>query len=155
MIIAGYTAYPRVIDFKRGREIEPDEILLDGANLPDFDTYQFEGRLEKAISKISIISTGILLSLIGILFGVRIWHLQIAEGATYEARSEANRLRHTLVFAERGVISDRNKNLLAWNIPSAEETEFSLRRYAPIDGISNLLGYVKYPSKDSAGFYYR
>jgi hypothetical protein len=41
------------------REIDPDEIFLDSKNLPNFNTQQFEGRIEKAISKKSIISLGI------------------------------------------------------------------------------------------------
>jgi len=32
-------------------EIAPDEIFLDSSNLPNFDVYQFEGRIEKPISK--------------------------------------------------------------------------------------------------------
>ena len=36
---------------KKGREIDPDEILLDSSNIPHYDTGQFEGRLEKPISR--------------------------------------------------------------------------------------------------------
>ena len=34
--------------------VEPDEIFLDAANLPNFDRNQFEGRIEKPIGKRSI-----------------------------------------------------------------------------------------------------
>ena len=33
------------------RDIAPDEIFLDSKNLPEFNTQQFEGRLEKPIPK--------------------------------------------------------------------------------------------------------
>jgi len=140
---------------KHGHEIAPDEILLDGANLPDFDTYQFEGRLEKPITKRVVLLVGLAFAVVVLIYGGNIWRLQISQGESFSYKSEANRLRHTLVFAERGLISDRNDELLAWNAPSETEDEFNLRRYSPVGGLGNLLGFVKYPSKDSSGFYYR
>ncbi len=140
---------------KGGEEIAPDEIFLDSSNLPEFDTHQFEGRIEKPISrKVSVIA-GVFFLIIGLVFIGRLWNLQIKQGTVFAARSENNRLRHTLVFPDRGVIFDRNQKLLAWNEDSADDPDFSQRRYATTSGFSNLLGYVKYPSKDSAGFYYR
>ena len=32
-------------------DIDPDEIFLDSKNIPQFDTDQFEGRIEMPISK--------------------------------------------------------------------------------------------------------
>ena len=81
--------------------------------------------------------------------------LKIREGALYVKRSENNRLRNSLVFGERGVIYDRNGKLLAWNEADPHYPEFSKRTYIPLRGLSHVLGYVKYPSKDSAGFYYK
>jgi penicillin-binding protein 2 len=142
--------------FNRDKEnIDPDEIFLDSSNLPDFDTYQFEGRLEKPISQKVIVFFGVFLIMIGILYGYRVWNLQIIQGVAFAERSENNRLRNTIVFADRGVILDRNNTLLAWNIKNDNDPDFSARRYSTTTGLSNILGYVKYPSKDSAGFYYR
>jgi hypothetical protein len=39
--------------------VDPDEIFLDSKNLENFDRQQFEGRIEKAISKKTIIFLGI------------------------------------------------------------------------------------------------
>jgi penicillin-binding protein 2 len=89
-----------------------------------------------------------------ILFGCRIFYLQIVEGKKYKNISENNRLHHSLVFAERGSITDRNGKLLAWNTVDPMQTEFSLRSYTDEPGMSHLLGYVKYPKKDKFGFYY-
>ncbi|MBX4198212.1 hypothetical protein KW782_02645 [Candidatus Parcubacteria bacterium] len=136
-------------------EIAPDEIFLDSSNLPDFDTHQFEGRLEKPISQRTIaILLGFFLC-IALVFTYKIWSLQIDQGIVFAARSENNRLRHTIVFSDRGVIYDRNKKLLAWNEDNPLDSDFSLRKYATTSGLSNILGYVKYPSKDTSGFYYR
>ncbi|MDQ3076832.1 MAG: penicillin-binding transpeptidase domain-containing protein [bacterium] len=136
-------------------EIAPDEIFLDSSNLPQFDRNQFEGRIEKPISRRIIAFTGLFFLLIGVVFTYKVWNLQITQGAVFTDRSENNRLRHTIVFSDRGVISDRNKNLLAWNEENPIDSDYSFRKYSTTTGLSNIIGYVKYPSKDSAGFYYR
>ena len=139
---------------KRHTDIDPDEIFLDSSNLPKFDTTQFEGQMEKPIAKSTIALMGLSFLVIALVFGYRIFHLQFIEGPKYNAVSENNRLHHSLVFAERGSITDRNGKLLAWNTVDPTQTEFSLRSYIDEPGISHLLGYVKYPKKDKYGFYY-
>jgi penicillin-binding protein 2 len=142
--------------FNRGREsIAPDEIFLDSTNLPQFDQSQFEGRLERPISQRVIIFLGIFLIVVVTVYSYRVWNLQINQGQAFALRSENNRLRNTIVFADRGVIYDRNNTLLAWNVTNDNDPDFSARKYATTSGIANIVGYVKYPSKDSAGFYYR
>lgn len=136
------------------KEIDPDEIFLDSQNLPQFDTQQFEGRLDKPISKLSLIILFSFFVLILIVYGSRIWTLQIKDGDIYSKRSENNRLRHTPIFAARGVIYDRNGVELAWNSPS-NDPDVAYRKYKGDPGLSHVVGYVQYPSKDSAGFYYR
>jgi penicillin-binding protein 2 len=84
----------------------------------------------------------------------QIWRLQIEKGEEFFERSANNRLRYILVFAERGIIYDRNGKALAWNNPKENQEDFSKRVYTDESGFSNLLGYVKYPQKDSSGFYY-
>jgi len=134
--------------------LAPDEIFLDSQNLPEFDRNQFEGRLERPIPKRSIVLLGIFLAAIGFIFLFRLADLQVAEGEEYRALSENNRLRHTPIFSERGVLYDRNKELMAWNTKNSED-EYSSRSYIQDAGFSHLLGYVSYPKKDSAGFYFR
>lgn len=135
-------------------DISPDDIFLDSQNLPDYDVNQFEGRIEKPISKKTIIILGSVFILIGIFFSFRVWELQIVKGEHFLELSEKNRLRHTLIFANRGNIYDKNDIPLAWNVPSENEYEFSMRKYIEEVGFANLLGYVKYPRKDKYGFYY-
>ncbi len=138
----------------RGRnEIYPDEIFLDARNLPDFDTHQFEGRIERPISKTVFKLTALVFILVGIIFGTKLWMLQVKMGEAYEIRSQNNNLRHTTIFAERGIIYDRNQTPLAWNELNPGG-DFSLRGYIPDGGFSHVLGYVKYPSKDRSGIYY-
>ncbi len=139
---------------RRHTEIAPDEIFIDSSNLPEFDTDQFEGQIEKPISKNSIRIAGILFAFIALFFMYKIVYLQVVDGKKYKNISENNRLHHSLLFAERGAITDREGKLIAWNEIDTEQTDFSLRSYAVDSGIHNLVGYVKYPKKDKFGFYY-
>ena len=56
-----------------------------------------------------------------VVFGVtlvRLWSLQITEGERYRSLSEHNRIRLKRVHATRGVILDRNGEVLVDNRPS-------------------------------------
>ena len=160
---------------RRSREIDPDEVLIDSSNVGKFDRDQFEGRLEKPISRTTLY---ILFGLFVVISGTFIFQagrMQIVDGDQYRQRSEKNLLRPIPVFAGRGVIFDRNGVELAWNAPSNEissstatssaklqssldfgtENGVARREYATSTGLSHVVGYVQYPSKDSNGFYYQ
>jgi penicillin-binding protein 2 len=144
--------------FKRGYRsplIEPDEIFLDSQNLPDFDTQQFEGQLDKPISRRSLFALGIVFCLIVALFGGRLWTLQIAHSQQYQNLSEKNSLAREPIFSSRGNIYDRNGVPLAWNETKTEAAPWGLRSYIGAPGFSHLLGYVGYPAKDKSGYYWK
>ena len=138
----------------KSQDINPEEIFIDSENLPNFDNDQFEGRMEKPISVKSILFIGSVFMIVSLLFAFKAWGLQVARGDEFREISENNHLRHILVFANRGVVYDRNKELLAWNVPRDEDREYDTRKYTDRPGFSNMLGYVKYPQKDKFGFYY-
>ena len=143
----------------RNRHIDPDEVLLDAFNLPSFDTSQFEGRVERSIhGRVPLLVGGIAAVILCILL-LQAWNLQIAQGEAMAVLSERNNLRHEIIFAERGVIYDRNGEELAWNVSpeTYDETDsaFSLRAYAPRNGLAHVLGFVGYPEKDASGFWWR
>jgi len=149
----------RRILFKKRRgssmgEISPEDILLDSHNLPNFDINQCEGRIVRPVSMFAISTLTIFFVLIGVVFAGRVYFLQVVHGSDYKEISENNRLRHQPLFSERGTITDRNGELLIWN-KNVPEQEFSARQYTEnIVGLSHVLGYVKYPQKDSKGFFY-
>ena len=135
-------------------EISPEDILMDSHNLPNFDVNQCEGRIVRPISMVAISSLTAIFILIGSIFAGRVYFLQIVYGSNYNEISENNRLRHQPLFAERGTITDRNGELLLWN-EDVPNQEFSARTYIENTlGLSHILGYVKYPQKDSKGFFY-
>lgn len=137
------------------REIDPDEIFLDSSNLPSFDRHQFEGRMERPISRRTVLALGGVFLAVLIAFSLRGAALQIGDGERYAAQSRENRLRHTLIFGERGVFTDRRGEKLAWNAADDPASAFARRHYSARAGLSSALGYLKYPRTDSAGFYYQ
>ncbi|MCW9054803.1 MAG: penicillin-binding transpeptidase domain-containing protein [Candidatus Pacebacteria bacterium] len=143
----------RLLGKSKNREINPDEIFLDSSNLPEFDRDQFEGRLEHPIPKktqslVLFVFGGLL-----VLFLIQIADLEVRQGAAFASLSEGNRLRNSIIFAERGVLYDRNGLELVWN--EAGEDAHALRVYRQMDGLGQVLGYVGYPLKDTSGVYYQ
>lgn len=135
-------------------EIDPHEVLIDASNLPAYDEDQFEGRMERPISKRTLRAVGLVSMLVILVFLGRMWLLQIEHGEAYAAESEENRLRQSIVFADRGVIYDRRGVELAWNNPN-ESDDFARRTYIKDPGFAHLTGYIGYPTRDAAGFFYR
>lgn len=137
------------------KDIAPDEIFLDSKNLPQFDQNQFEGRIEKPIRPLTFLFfAGTVILILMVLLG-KSWMLQVAEGEELRERSEKNRLRYSLIFADRGIIYDRKGEKLAWNVPGEDEASFAYRTYAELPGLAHVLGYVNYPAKDTYGVYYQ
>lgn len=142
--------------------VDPDEIFLDSKNLQNFDRQQFEGRIEKTISKKNINFLGAVFFSVILIFGVRLIFLQVKNGGEYRERSENNTLKKVNIFTERGIIYDRNKKELAWNKKESEVPEgegvVSVAPYTRAymsPGFSHVLGYVGYPARDAQGNYWQ
>lgn len=138
---------------RKYEDINPEDVFLDSTNLPGFKDYTLEGRIERPIGSVTFIGIKVVLGIIVLLLIGRLWSLSVLSGSTYAEISEQNRLDKTLIFADRGVILDRNGLELATNALRAEE-DFASRHYAPYQGLAHLVGYIKYPLKDKSGFYY-
>lgn len=145
--------------FKRRKiqaDITPDDIFLDSSNLPDFDTFQFEGQIEKTISRKTILIVGFLFFCILIIFSIKIQDLQLNLGEFFLNKGDNNRLEHSIIFSERGIIYDRNNKELVWNSAEREDgQDFLKREYFDCKGLSHILGYVSYPLKDDFGNYFQ
>jgi penicillin-binding protein 2 len=133
--------------------VDPDEIFLDSQNLQNFDRQQFEGRIEKTISKSTIILLGSLFFVVVAIFTSRLFYLQINKGEAYFKRSQNNILEKAIIFTDRGIIYDRNKVELAWN-KKTDEASVPTRTYLS-PGFSHLLGYVSYPTQDKGGNFWQ
>ena len=136
--------------------VELDEILLDTSNLPSFNQGRLEGKRELPISPLSIWTIGFIFFVIATVFFFHIFNLQVVKGYEYREISDNNTVDRTVIIAERGVVYDRNGEMIAWN--ERDETgaySFPIRAYTDRLGLGQLIGYVSYPQKDSKGFYYR
>ncbi len=144
--------------FKRPRkeEVSFDEIFLDSTNVSSFNMGRMEGRMELPITERSVYVVALLFGIVALLFFGKLFSLQVLYGAEYREQSERNRMDAGVIIAERGVIYDRNGEMLAWNEEDyTDEYLFPVRAYTDRVGLGQLIGYVSYPLKDTSGFYYR
>ncbi|MCX6731444.1 MAG: penicillin-binding transpeptidase domain-containing protein [Candidatus Parcubacteria bacterium] len=125
----------------KDKEIYPDEIFIDSENIPKFDTQQFEGRLEKPISKQTFWFLSVFLGLLLLFLFTKIFYLQVVQGKILTERGEKNSLRQEIVLPPRAIISDRRGIKLAWD-------EGESRNYIDLSGFSHILGYTGLPSKE-------
>lgn len=135
-------------------EIDPDEVLIDARNLPEFETERFEGRLEKPISKQAIVGCGIVIFLVIVVFTARLFYLQVHKGEAFETLSNNNRFKEYIVFANRGALFDRNGVPLAWNGLPSPLNPVPPRLYSDVSGLAHIVGYAKLPQRDTSGQYY-
>ncbi|MFT7327932.1 MAG: penicillin-binding protein 2 [Crocinitomicaceae bacterium] len=136
-------------------EIEPDEIFMDDANISQLNRQQFEGVIEQPISSKILLILGSFFVVVLLIFFGRLFFLQLVQGENFLARSEGNRLQSNPIFAERGVVYDRNKVEIAWNTKADNEDLFLYRAYTALSGHGHLLGYLNYPQKDNFGNFWR
>ncbi|MBX4206493.1 hypothetical protein KW784_01780 [Candidatus Parcubacteria bacterium] len=136
------------------KDINPEDIFLDSANLPGFEEHALEGRIERPMGHATMSAVKIALVAIVLLLAGKLWALAIFQGPVYAQISEQNRLQDSLVFANRGAILDRNGVELATNDIKSATSTFAGRTYAPIRGLAHIVGYVKYPKADKTGIFY-
>ncbi len=136
---------------RRDPEIAPDEIFLDASNAPEFNRERLEGRIEKPLPRASFFLLTVGLAALFLVLVIRTWDIQITHGADYAAESAHNSLDVETIFAPRGIITDVNGVVLAENVQKEDGT---VERRYPIPSLSQVIGYVSYPKKDSSGVYY-
>lgn len=94
------------------KELEPDEIFPDSVNLPGFERERFEGRLEHPVSGKLFGYLGVSLFLAGTFLWLSAFKLQVREGSAFRERAKANHLKAITIPAERGMILDRNGEVI-------------------------------------------
>lgn len=138
---------------KRYNPLEPDEIFIDSANLPSFDTHHLEGRIERAIPERAYRAVLVGGLLVALLFLAQTFVLAVWQEDFYSAWARDNTLRHDAIVAERGLITDRNGIPLALN--SSSTTDAVLRAYPLGEAAAHVTGYVSYPKRDQNGYWYQ
>ena len=124
--------------------IDIEEVFLDGRNILGYHRENLEGALERPITKKIFFVMGILCTSSIALFALRTGSLQVFRADAFRERSSHNYLRFVEQPAERGLIYDRDGNVLAEN-KTRELYDFSLsliRRY-PEQGFLHALGFLR------------
>lgn len=91
------------------------------------------------------VAGGALVVLFGVLLA-RSAQLQVVQGNTYFAQAEGNRLRETVLPVDRGRITDRSGEVLAYNVPAfqlwmqREVLETEEQYTAVVDTLASLTG---------------
>lgn len=141
---------------KAKNQVEFEEILLDVSNLPSFNTGRLEGKRELPIASRNVLIVGLLFLIVSGGFLVKLYHLQVLEGAEFRAISDNNSVNRTVIIAERGVVYDRTGEMVIWNEHDfTDQYDFPVRAYTDRLGMGQLIGYVSYPQRDNRGFYFR
>lgn len=144
---------------RRGKyqALEPDEIFIDSQNLPSFDTAHMEGKIERGLHTevyrfVAIVGCVVLAG-----FAVQTFLLAVYNADFYAAWARDNRLRHESVFAERGLITDRNGLKLALNTTASTSSDRAgvTRSYPYGESAAHVVGYVSYPKRDQNGNWYQ
>lgn len=136
--------------------VEVEEVLLDSSNILAFNQGRMEGKRELPIKKASVRTVGIIFSTIAVVFFYQIFNLQVVRGDEFKTISDNNQVDKVYIIAERGVVYDRNGEMLAWNErDETGEYDFPIRAYTDRLGLGQVLGYVSYPKKDNKGFFFR
>ncbi len=81
-----------------------------------FDTTRQANELADIQNRLIFVKIGFLMILV--LLGLRLWQLQIRDGTYYQDLARDNRTRSIVLEPARGLLYDRNGELLANNIPS-------------------------------------
>lgn len=138
------------------RHVDVEEVLLDASNIPEFNHGRMEGKRELPIAKRSVRTVWFIFLLIMTAFLLQIFTLQVVKGDEYRSVAENNSVDKALIIAERGVVYDRNGELMAWNeVDESGEYDFPIRAYTDRAGLGQVLGYVSYPKRDAKGFFFR
>ncbi len=136
-------------------EIQPDEIFIDSANIAELDRDSFEGRIERPIDARALVVVFSIALLFMSVYLARAFNLQLIKGEEYAAQAAENKLAEQVVFADRGIIVDREGRELATNNRQSVDDDFAKRVYTTYQGVAHVIGYTKPPTKDSSGFYFR
>ena len=137
----------------RKKQINIEETLQDSFYkkkvLHNQETHLFQDNMW-----VPIFFTRLACIILFIIIAGSIIFLQIAEGEAYKMVSAGNTSNEEIIFAQRGIVYDRNNEILIRNIQK-EDASYYTRQYIDKGGFGHLLGYSRYPAKDIHGNYYR
>jgi penicillin-binding protein 2 len=78
--------------------------------------------MTKGNMQVRVVTLAVLIGLVFVLLGARLWHLQVLTGEDYTLAAQTTHTRDIKIPAQRGVIYDREGEILANNVPGLNVT---------------------------------
>jgi penicillin-binding protein 2 len=97
--------------------------------------------INKGNMQMRVVSVAILVAIIFVVLAIRLWYLQVLTGDDFTRSAEATQTREVKIPAQRGVIYDRDGDILANNVPGLNVTVIpsSISRER-VEEMANILG---------------
>ena len=89
-----------------------------------------------------------LITLVFLILGARLFYLQIIEGGYYQAKAEGNRLRMVTMTAARGIMYDRNGQILVGSRPAYTVSIMPSGNDVAPEEVTKLAGYLNKPAAE-------
>jgi penicillin-binding protein 2 len=81
-----------------------------------------EPTITRARMQVRVVGLAVLVAVFFVVLGFRLWYLQVLTGEEYTNTAQATQTRSVKIPAQRGVIYDRNGEVLANNVPGLNVT---------------------------------
>ncbi|MDQ4128089.1 MAG: penicillin-binding transpeptidase domain-containing protein, partial [Actinomycetota bacterium] len=78
--------------------------------------------MTKGNMQVRVVSLAVLIALVFLVLGARLWYLQVLTGEDYTLEAQATHTSEIKIPAQRGVIYDRDHEILANNVPGLNVT---------------------------------
>src|SRR3712207_2061153 len=78
--------------------------------------------MTKGNMQVRVVSLAVLVAVVFVVLGARLWYLQVLTGEDYTLSARATQTRDVKIPAKRGVIYDRDGEVLANNVPGLNVT---------------------------------
>ena len=89
-----------------------------------------------------------LITLVFLILGARLFYLQIIEGGYYQAKAEGNRLRMVTMTAARGIMYDRNGQILVGSRPAYTVSIMPSGKDVAPEEVTKLARYLNKPAAE-------
>lgn len=142
--------------FKRKNyHLDFEEVLQD-FNFKKYSSKEiFENKMVGRIGQSGLYIIGTFIIGVCFLFLFFSFKLQVLQYQKYLNKSNNNEFVSVPILPTRGSILDRNGEVLAKSVETKDGENGFVRQYTNREGFGHILGYVKYPQKDSSGVYYQ
>jgi len=142
--------------FKRKKHNFDFEEVLQDFQFSKFSTKKtYEHKIVNRIGQKTFIFLATLVVVVYLVFVFFTFKLQVLDYDIYLNKSNNNQFVSVPILPTRGSIFDRNGEVLAKSEKVESQEDGYRRVYTEREGLGHVLGYVKYPQKDSSGNYYQ